>query len=253
MHWREMIHYLHRPKAERDVKALGGKALRRAVKLHAAKLLAPIFDQPFADEVFLAGGAFKPLLKRGHLVRDLDLWVRNRKVRERLCAHLIAGGAELVHDFRPYCIKFSKRNVEIEITYQNVKGSMMEVLAGFDIAACSVAATYQDGAVTDCLITARAERSFLEREIFLNEGYIARLEARRSPDVLQSIDRIGQFAEDFDLDLPTELCERLWGVYENVYTIDEREACLGTYLKTTVDYKGRCDLSLLKRASAVSS
>ena len=244
MHLLKMIHLGGRARA----RSLRGGALRRAVKSHAASLLDPIFDEPFGEEVFLAGGAYKPLLKPGHPVRDLDLWVRDRKVRERLCAHLLAGGAKLVHDFKPYCIKFSKGEAEIEVTYQNVKNSIDDVLAGFDIAACSVAASYQGGRVINCAITTRAQRSFAERAVFLNEGYIRRLEAKRSPDVLQSIDRIKQFALALDMELPGELCERLWAVYENVYTREEREACVDTYMKTTVEYKGRGNLEVLQRA-----
>lgn len=248
MDWLNKLHLGGRRLDAQGHRLLSGRALRRALRKHTARLLRPIFDRPFADEVFLAGGAFKPLLKPGYPVRDLDLWVRNRKVRERLCTHLIDGGAKLVHDFKPYCLKFTKGDAELEVTYQNVKGSILDVLEGFDIAACSVAATYQNGVVTDTAITPRAERSFAERAVFLNEGYIARLETRRSPDVLQSIDRIGQFAEALDMEWPFELCERLWRVYEKVYTKDDREACVETYLTTTVGYKGRCNLDLLQRA-----
>ena len=62
-------------------------------------------------------------------------------MRERLVDHLIACGAELVHDFKPYCIKFKRRGQLIEITYQNVKQRpISEIVEGFDIACCAIAA-----------------------------------------------------------------------------------------------------------------
>lgn len=153
--------------------------------------------------------------------------------------------AEAIAVFR---LKFVKGDAEIEVTYQNAKNSIEDVLKGFDIAALSVATTYQDGRVTGCTITTQAERSFAERVVYLNEGYIERLKTKCNPDVLQSIDRIKRFAPALDMELPDGLCERLWAVYEDVYASEEREACVETYLKTTVEYKGRGDLELLQRA-----
>ena len=83
----------------------------------------------------------------------------------------------------------------------------------------------------------------------LTKGYVDRLRERRSPDVLQSIDRVSSFADEVGFELPEELSERLWGVYENEYTEEEQQACVDTYLSTTVDYKGRVDLDVLRRAN----
>lgn len=104
MSWLKMISFGSRTSGGGDPGPLRGGNLRRAVRRQAAVLLKPIFDRPFADEVFLAGGAFKPLLKPGYPVRDLDLWVHDRKARERLCARLVEEGAELIQDFKPYCL-----------------------------------------------------------------------------------------------------------------------------------------------------
>lgn len=224
--------------------------MERAAAAHAQALLRPVIGAGFEDEVFLAGGAFKPVLKPGHPVRDLDLWVRDRRARERLVEHLLANGCELVHDFHPYCLKLEHGGTEIEVTYQNVKARPISwVLERFDIAALSIAATYRSGRVIGVTALPAAVRSFAEGRLYLNEGYIDSLEERRSPDVLQSIDRISRFAEAFDMVIPDELCEEFWAVYETVYTREEREACRETYLRTTVGYKGRCDLGLLRRAS----
>ena len=232
--------------SERSVR----RALERAVAEQAHRLLEPAIGADFEDEVFLAGGAFKPVLMEGQAVRDLDLWVRDRRTRERLVEHLVANGAELVHDFHPYCLKFEHAGAEIEVTYQNVKQRPISwVLERFDIAALSIAATYRSGRVTEVTVLPAAVRSFAEGRLYLNEGYIDSLEERRSPDVLQSIDRISRFSERFDMHIPDELCEEFWAVYETIYTREERRACLETYLRTTVEYKGRCDLDLLRRAN----
>jgi hypothetical protein len=230
------------------------RSFERAAATQAQALLAPMIGRDFDEEVFLAGGAFKPVLKEGHPVRDLDLWVRDRKVRERLTDHLIANGAELVHDFHPYCLKFEREGAEIEVTYQNVKDRPISwVLERFDVAAVSIAATFRAGKVTEMTVLPAALQSFVETRLYLNEGYIDLLEELRSPDVLQSIDRITRFAEAFDMEIPEALCEEFWVVYETIYTREEQEACLDTYLRTTVAYKGRCDLDLLRRANREAS
>ena len=224
--------------------------MERAVKGHAKSLLQGILPRPFDDEVFLAGGAFKPLINPAQGVRDLDLWVRDRKVRERLVDHLTDCGAELVHDFKPYCIKFERKGQLIEITYQNVKQRpISEIVEGFDIACCAIAATYDGGQVTDCYVSPRAVDSASCREVMLTAGYIRRLQENRPPDILQSLDRMRRFSEEVDFELPERVSERLWRVFEGDYTDEQREACVDTYLSTTVNYKGRCDFDILRRAS----
>ncbi len=229
---------------------IGLASLPRLVRGHAATLLEEVLSQPFSGELFLAGGAFKPLLNPEQDVRDLDLWVRDRRSRERLLSHLVACGAEVVRDFHPYCIKLLHGEREIELTYQNVKGRPIgEVVEGFDIACCAIAATYRDGKITDSYISPRALRSAEERQVMLTKGYIDRLLEERPPDILQSIDRLSCFAEEVGFDLPEEVSERLWKVYEEDYDEDEQRACMDTYLSTTVEYKGRVDLSVLRRAT----
>ncbi len=227
--------------------------LLREVARHAEALLAPVFTERFDDEVFLAGGAFKPVLNPGHPVRDLDLWVRDRKVRERLRAHLVERcGAEVVHDFHPYCIKFrAAGGEELEVTYQNVKDRpIADVLYGFDLAPVSIAACYRGGEVTSAVVTEEARRAIERREALFNRTYLEKLEAARNPDVLQALDRLTRLSEELGYAVPEDEVERLWEIYEGIYDRGEQQACVDTYLKTTVDYKGRCDLRLLQRASA---
>lgn len=238
-----------RPRTAEPLKG-GAVALGRRVKAHAGELLRSVLTKPFPGELFLAGGAFKPLLNPGNAVRDLDIWVRDRRQRGRLRDHLVACGAEVVHDFHPYCIKFQCGERQLEVTYQNVKDRPIgEVVEGFDIACCAIAATYSNGRVTDSYVSPRALRSVEEGRVMLTKGYVDRLRERRSPDVLQSIDRVSSFADEVGFELPEELSERLWGVYENEYTEEEQQACVDTYLSTTVDYKGRVDLDVLRRAN----
>ena len=55
-----------------------------------------------------------------------------------------------------------------------------------------------------------------------------------------------------EFELARDVRERLWSLYENEYTEEEQQACIDTYLAATVDYKGRCNLDVLRRASEVT-
>lgn len=229
----------------------GGAALPKRAKGHAERLLKSVLSAPFPGELFLAGGAFKPLLNPERPVRDLDIWVRDRKQRERLCEHLVGCGAEMVHDFHPYCIKFQLGGQQLEVTYQNVKNRPIgEIVEGFDIACCAIAATCSNGRVTDVYVSSQAMLSVDEQQVMLTEGYIERLRRERSPDVLRSLDRLACFADEIGFEVSDEVREQLWGVYEEDYTAEEQRACVDTYLSTTVDYKGQVDFGVLRRAAA---
>lgn len=229
----------------------GRRKIERLVRAHAEQLLKPVFRTPFADDVFLAGGAFKPLINPARSVRDLDLWVRDRRARERLVDYLQLNGAVLVEDFHPYCLRFVHSAGEIEVTYQNVKDNTIDyVLKDFDIAPCAIGANYRDGRIISATVSDTTLRSLNDGRVLLTDEYLKSREEKRGPDLLQSIDRIGRFADETGFDIDTDQVEDLWHLYDNVYSEDERQACVDTYLSTTVEYKGRCNLELLQRANA---
>ena len=239
------------PAAELSTGRFSTRTLRKAAVAHASQLFSSVMPVPFQGEIFLAGGAFKPLIKEGHAVRDLDLWVRDRRVRERLCDHLVRCGATLVRDFRPYCILLRAGAMDIEVTYQNVKDRpISEILEGFDLAPCGIAATYVDGQVTQATITPAAIKSLRDGEVLINKPFLRRLETKRTPDVLQGLDRVARFASEMGMAVPEEQRQRLWAIYEELFTHEERQACVDTYMKATVEYKGHCDVPMLQRASS---
>jgi hypothetical protein len=223
------------------------------VRRHAAKLLNFLsHGSVYGGEVFLCGGAFKSIINPKLQICDLDLWVRDRKAREHLTRDLLNRGAKLITDFHPYCMLFDLDGAAIEITYHNVKQRhISEIVQGFDLAGCAIAAHYTNGKITDAFISRGAANSIETQTTRLEGGYLQRLRSERLPTILRSIDRLGRFATDLHFDLHQPDIDALWDIYFKDYDADERQRCIDIYLETTSDYKGRCDLELLKTAYAV--
>ena len=93
----------------------------------------------------------------------------------------------------------NEHDPEIEVTYQNVKDRpISEILEGFDLAPCGIAATYVDGQVTEATITPAAIKSLRDGVVLINEPFLRRLETKRTPDVLQGLDRVARFATEME-------------------------------------------------------
>lgn len=130
------------------------------VLTHAEHLFTDLFPNGYDGQVFLCGGAFKPLLKENLAIADIDLFVRTQQDREKLRAALLAQGAVLVQDFPPNCIKFWLRGQVVEVAYHDVKsGSLDDLLSIFDLALCGIGSLYAIGCVTG----GARQKGFLER------------------------------------------------------------------------------------------
>ena len=222
------------------------------VRKHAKSVFKFLLGRKYPGEVFLCGGAFKPLLKPGLKINDIDLWVRNRKEREKLMHAMLDRGATLVRDFYPYCLRFDYEGCPVEITYQNVKDRpISDIVHGFDVAGCAIAATYKKGKIVDSYMSARARGSIENRLALLEESYIDQLIAEHTPSVLRGIDRMKKFARQTGYDVSEEDTERLWDIYANHYSSEERQRSLDIYLETTVGFKDSCDTGLIQRATAL--
>lgn len=222
----------------------------RRVKKHARKILRFLSrGSSYKGEVFLCGGAFKHLINTSLKLNDIDLWVRNRREREALMAELLIRGARLVRDFHPYCILFDFRGPAIEITYQNVKNRQIsEIVDGFDLAGCAIAATYSHGRIVDSYINPLALSASTERTACLEKSYLNRLRTDHMPSVLRSIDRLQRFAKEVGYRASQEDIKAMWAIFFNEYSAEERQECIDVYLKTTAGYKGQHDEQLLEMA-----
>jgi len=225
------------------------KVSPRKVKAHARKIFQSLFPKGYPGEIFLCGGAFKPLFDERLKINDLDLWVRNRKERERLVAALIDGGAELVHDFVPYCMKFMKDGQAIEITYHNVKdGGIPDIVGGFDLGLSAIGAAYRDGAIREVYISDALKKTLEEKTVLLQNSYIPRVREQHPVSLLATVDRMLKFADDigYSVDPAAEEC---WEIFEHVYNDEEKQKSLEIYQEIMVDYKSRSNTVLLDRAT----
>ena len=223
------------------------------VRGHALQVFRFLFPKGYDGEFFLCGGAFKPLLKKGHPMHDLDLWVRDRRQREKLCAALLERGAALLKDFHPFCLKFRLDGQLIEVTYHNVKdGSIADVLNTFDLAASAVGARFVDGRVVEAVVHDECWQAIRSGEVRVLETYLCFLALTKSPSLIRTLHRMGQKAAELDLEVNVDHEHRLWDLFWHHYTEDERRAAMDLYFDTMVAYKGQHDARLVHRATVGS-
>lgn len=220
------------------------------VRGHAHRVFRFLFPRGYDGEVFLCGGAFKPLLKKGAPVLDLDLWVRNRKEREKLCRALLERGATLLHDFHPYCLKFRLEGQIIEITYHNVKeGTLTDVLNTFDLSLSAIGARFERGRVAEACVTDECWRALRSREISVLDSYFCFIGLMKAPSLLRTLHRMGQKAAELDYSVNIDHEHRLWETYWQDYTEEQRRVAMDLYFDTMVAYKGQHDPRLVHRAT----
>lgn len=217
---------------------------------HAKTVFEQLFGGPYDGEVFLCGGAFKPLLKRRLPINDLDLWVRDRHEREKLTRFLLARGAVLARDFHPYCLKLRLDGRLIEITYHNVKdGGLEDILNTFDLAICGIGARYCRGTVADTFVGEDCWQAVRQRTVRVLPSYLVAVRELRSPSVIRTLHRLGQQAAELGFGVDAAHEHLLWDIFWNEFNDDERRAALELYFETVVAYKGVCDDRLLRRAT----
>ena len=223
---------------------------KNRIRRHAQRVFDSLFPKGYEGEVFLCGGAFKPLLKKGLPINDLDLWVRNRKERQKLCAALSTGGAHLIHDFHPFCMKFRHDGQLVEITYHNVKdGALSDVVNTFDLSVCGVGARYANGKVVETFVSDECWRAIRSRQVTVMDSYLCYLLLQNPPSLLRSLHRMGQQAAELGYRVNEEQEHHLWDLYWRQYTEDERRAAMDLYFDTVVSYKGQSNERLVRRAS----
>lgn len=220
------------------------------LRRHARKVFAFLFPQGFDGEVFLCGGAFTPLLKKGLHVHDLDLWVRNQQEREKLCAALLDRGAVLLQDFKPFCLKFRLEGQIIEVSYHNVEdASLSDVLHTFDLAISGMGARFNHGRVVETVTHDECWHSVKRHELSVMESYRCLLILGKTPCLLRTLHRMGQKAAELGYKVDTGDEQRLWDIYWRDYSEDERRVAMDLYFDTMVAYKGQHNDHLVHRAT----
>lgn len=219
------------------------------VRSRAHQLFGFLFPQGFDGEVFICGGGFKPLLRKGLAMHDLDLWVRDHKQRARLAQALLDRGAVLLQDFHPFCLKFRLEGQVIEITYHNVKdGGLSDVLHTFDIALCAVGARFSDGRLCEVHMTDECWQSIRSKEVRLQDAYFCFIALQKPGCLLRSLHRMGQKAAELGFQVNSEHEHRLWDLYWHEYSEEERRMAMDLYFDTMAAYKGQHDERIVRRA-----
>lgn len=219
------------------------------IRLHARRVFDRVLGGGYEGEVFLCGGAFKPLLKRGAPINHLDLWVRDRKERENLTRSLLARGAVLARESQPYCLKLRLDGCLIEISYHNVKdGKLADVLNTFDLAICGIGARYEKGRVAEVHVADECWNSVRRRTVQVLSSYLCAVQELRSPTIIRTLHRMGQEASELGYDVDVEHEHLLWDTFWNLFSEDERRGAMELYFETTAAFKGAGDEGLVRRA-----
>ena len=221
----------------------------RRLRSHAGKLLEELFPQGYAGEFFLCGGAFKPLLKEGLPINDLDLWVRNRREREKLSAALVERGAQLIKDFQPFCIKFQLGGRDVEITYDNVNDrTLPEMLDACDLAISSMGVRYANGRIAEVCVSAECWQAVRHKRVAVLNSFWVALLNKRGPSLLNCLHRMARQAAELEYHSNPAHEQILWDIYWNDFTEDQRSVAVKLYQEIAVNYKGQGDEVLMHRA-----
>jgi hypothetical protein len=218
---------------------------------HAQRLCHFLFPEGYDGEFFLCGGAFKPLIRKELLINDLDLWVRNRAEREKLCAALLDRGATMLRDFHPYCMKLRLDGQIVEITYHNVEdGRLEDILNTFDLAICGMGARYHRGEIAEICLSDECWETLQQREMHVLESYFCLLLEQKHPSLLRTLHRMGQAANELDYEVHLESERRLWDLFWNTYSEEERQRSRDLYFATMVPHQPPHQEHLVRRAAS---
>ena len=218
---------------------------------HAERLFSDLFPNGYDGEVFLCGGAFKPLLKQGLVISDIDLFVRTLQDREKLCAALLAHGAFLIQEFPPNCIKFWLKGQVVEVAYHDVEsGSLDDLLSIFDLALCGIGSRYAKGRVSEVQIRMDFWNAVRHRSVNAQSSYLKLLISQKDPRLLSSLHRMVRQAVELNYRVNPNDERLLWEIYWDVFTEMDRLAATDYYVKTIVQYKGWHDGDFLGTANS---
>lgn len=225
--------------------ALFKSRIRRHAKMIFEKLLGKDYD----GEVFLCGGAFKPLLKRKLPINDYDLWVRDNTQRGKLIQFLLDRGATIARDYAPYCLKLRLDGLIIEITYHNLgDGRLEDVINTFDLAVCGMGARYCEHRVSEVFVSPECWDALRHRSVRTVPSYMCILSMQHAGSLVRTLHRMGQQAAELDYEVDTAHEHALWEIFWRDFSESERRDAVDLYFETMVAHSGRFDDRLLRRA-----
>ncbi len=219
------------------------------IRRHAKQIFTELLGDDYDGEVFLCGGAFKPLLKRKLPINDFDLWVRDNTQRGKLVQFLLNRGATIARDFVPYCLKLRLDGRIIEITYNNVDdGRLEDVVNTFDLAVCGMGARFARNRVAEVFVSPECWNAIRHRAVRTVPSYMCFLSIQRAASLVRTLHRMGQQATELGYEVDTAHEHALWEIFWSDFSEDERRAAVDLYFETMVAHNGRCDQRLMRRA-----
>lgn len=219
------------------------------IRRHAKQIFTELLGDDYDGEVFLCGGAFKPLLKRKLPINDYDLWVRDNTQRGKLVQFLLDRGATIARDYAPYCLKLRLNGRIIEITYNNVDDARLEdVLNTFDLAVCGMGARYAGRRVAEVFVSNDCWDAIRHRAVRTMPRYMCFLSIQRAASLVRTLHRMGQQATELGFEVDTAHEHALWEIFWSDFSEDERRSALDLYFETMVSHSGRFDQRLMRRA-----
>jgi hypothetical protein len=223
--------------------------LKARIRRHAKHIFAELLGDDYDGEVFLCGGAFKPLLKRKLPINDYDLWVRDNTQRGKLIHFLLERGATIARDYAPYCLKLRLDGRIIEITYHNVgDGRLEDVINTFDLAVCGMGARYAGHRVEEVFVGSGCWEAIRQRSVRTVPGYMCFLSIQHAASLVRTLHRMGQQAAELGYEVDTAHEHALWEIFWRDFSESERREAVDLYFETMVTHSGRCDERLMRRA-----
>lgn len=218
------------------------------IRRHAKQIFTELLGDDYDGEVFLCGGAFKPLLKRKLPINDYDLWVRDNTQRGKLVQFLLDRGATIARDYLPYSLKLRLDGRIIEITYNNVDdGRLEDVVNTFDLAVCGMGARYSGRRVAEVFVSHECWDAIRHRAVRTLPSYMCFLSIQRAASLVRTLHRMGQQATELGYEVDTAQEHALWEIFWRDFSESERRQAIDLYFETMVSHNGRCDDRLLRR------
>ncbi len=225
------------------------RSLKKRALEHAGRLLGAVSDIPHPGDIYLAGGAFKPLMGSSKPVRDLDLWVKNRWAREAAAAWLLDSGFILERDFQPYCQVFRKDGQVVELTYQNLKeGGIQDVIEFFDLGTSQIAVKVTNGRACEIFTTPDFWESQQSRIVRISRSHWHRLGNEHSPTMVLSLHRMESCAAELGWDYDRSQQDEMWRMLAEDYTVEEATGALALADEILGEYKNHSEAPSLVRA-----
>ncbi|MBU2514000.1 hypothetical protein KJ966_21905 [bacterium] len=172
----------------------------------ANPVLTEIIGNLIHIQIYLAGGYFKTLLS-GLPVKDLDLWVPDKKTKHLLIQSLLDRGAVIIDDKPPFFIalRFERNILEFPYNYDGLP--MESCLSRFDIALSAIGVEYNCGRWKS-FIHPSAAKSFKEKKLYLIHPF------NNWKYALVTLDRLNRYHRELNFEIVKAEVDYLWDLFD---------------------------------------